>query len=363
MIKNNKIKTIISSLITLLPALFGIIVYDKLPEQLATHWGANGEADGWSSTAIAVFALPLILLAFHIFALVITSFDNRNREQNKKAIGIVFWIVPFISILSNSIMYATAFGMTVGIEKILPIILGLMFIFIGNYMPKCRQNLTLGIKIKPTLESEANWNATHRVAGKVWFFGGLVMLFFVLLPTEIMFAATFISIVPMIVIPTIYSYSYRKKEIDEGTEMKSVHMGKNAKKGAIVGIVLALIICVFAAVVTLTGKITAELSDTSFKVKATYYSSLTVEYSDITDIQLRDGFDFGRRIHGFGSARLLIGSFKNGEFGTYTLYAFARADSAVVVKTREKVLVIALESKEATENFYKDLLLKTIGEE
>lgn len=363
MIKNNKIKTIISSLITLLPALFGIIVYDKLPEQMATHWGVNGEADGWSSTIVAVFLLPLILFVIHIVALVVTSFDKHNQNQNKKALGMVFWIVPFISILSNSIMYATAFGMTIGIEKLLPIILGLMFIFIGNYMPKCRQNVTLGIKIRPTLESEANWNATHRVAGKTWFFGGLLMLFFVLLPAEIMFTAIVLTVIPMVAIPTVYSYSYRKKEIAEGRELTPVALSKGEKRWVIVGVCIGLLVCILAAVIMFTGNINVDLGEDSFKVKATYYSSLTVDYTEITDVALRDDVDFGKRTHGFGSARLLIGGFENGEFGSYTLYAYTSAKECIVIKAGEKTLVIAGKSKLETEEIYRLLLQKLIRED
>ena len=59
----NKFKVIITSIIVLLPILVGVADWDELPEQIATHWGPSGEPDGWSSKAVAVFALPLFLTA------------------------------------------------------------------------------------------------------------------------------------------------------------------------------------------------------------------------------------------------------------------------------------------------------------
>ena len=212
MIKNNKIKVIISSVITALPIIAGLILWNKLPEELVTHWGINGEPDGWSSKPFAVFFLPLFLLAIHFICLFFSSFDKKNSNQNPKAIGIVFWICPMISLLTNAAVYATALGVDVNVPTIAPIIVGIMFLTIGNYMPKIKRNFTLGIKVPWTLADEEVWNKTHRLAGKLWVFGGIVMVPIAFLPPTVAFVALFAVLFVLVAVPTIYSYIIYKKK-------------------------------------------------------------------------------------------------------------------------------------------------------
>ena len=212
MIKNNKRTLIITSVITLLPVFIGLLLWNKLPDKVATHWNLSGEVDGWSSKAFAVFFLPLFLLAFHWICVLGTSFDKKNQGQNRKILGIVLWIVPIISLLVSSAVYAIALGYSFNMSMIGLIIVGFGFIIIGNYMPKTAQNRTIGIKIKWTLESEENWNATHRFCGKVWVIGGIALMFCAFLPTPISEIAFVTSVILLVIIPIVYSYVYHKKK-------------------------------------------------------------------------------------------------------------------------------------------------------
>ena len=75
MIKKNKGALILTSLVLLVPILVGLLLWDRLPEQIPSHWGINGEVDGWSSKAFAVFGFPCILLAMHWVCVLISSAD------------------------------------------------------------------------------------------------------------------------------------------------------------------------------------------------------------------------------------------------------------------------------------------------
>ena len=213
--KNKKIKLMISSLVILLPIVFGLIFWNQLPERIATHWGPNGEPDGWSSRELAVFALPLFLFAIHWLCVLVTSKDPKNKDKNQKAQSLVLFIIPILSLLVNGIMYMTALGMPLRVEMIMPVFFGLLFIVLGNYMPKCRQNYTIGIKISWTLNSEENWNATHRFAGKLWMIGGALIMLGVFLPTTYIFIAFFAITLVMVIVPVIYSYNFHKKESEK----------------------------------------------------------------------------------------------------------------------------------------------------
>lgn len=211
MFKSNKRTLILSSAVTLLPILVGLILWDHLPQELPTHWNINGTVDDYSSKSFAVFGLPLILLGFHWICTLATALDSKNKEQHAKLFTLVFWIIPALSLTVSALIYATALGLTFDITAIISCFMGLLFIVIGNYLPKCKQNRTLGIKVKWTLESEANWNATHRMAGKLWVAGGLLFLPIGFLPATITLWATPVSIGAMVVIPVVYSYMFYKR--------------------------------------------------------------------------------------------------------------------------------------------------------
>ena len=210
MIKKNLKILIITSLVILIPIIAGVVLWDKLPEQIPMHWNSAGEVDGWSSKPFAVFAAPLILLALHWLCLCSTLNDPKNKNRSGKMINLVFWIIPLLSIMLSVLTYCTAMGKDMQVDVIVFVILGASFIFIGNYLPKCHQNYTIGIKIPWTLHSEENWNKTHRLAGWLWVFGGIAIIIAGFIGIwQISLAAAFI----MALVPIIYSYILYRKGI------------------------------------------------------------------------------------------------------------------------------------------------------
>lgn len=210
MIKKNLKTLIITSVAILLPILAGIILWDKLPEQIPTHWNAQGDVDGWSSKTFAILGLPLIMLAIQWLAVIITCSDPKRKNHSEKILNFIFWIVPVLCIVLSAIMYSVAMEKEVPVEAITPAIIGILLIVIGNYMPKCKQNYTIGIKIPWTLDSEENWNKTHRLAGWLWVIGGIFVT------ATSLFGLIWISL-PVIfiitIIPMIYSYILHRKGI------------------------------------------------------------------------------------------------------------------------------------------------------
>lgn len=210
MIKENKFKALVSSIVILLPILFGAVVWNKLPEKIATHWGPDGNPDQYSSKLFAVVCLPLIVFVIHWLCLLFSKLDPKNKDQHKKILGLVFWICPVVSILCSIFTYLYAFDIELNVGGICVAFMGLLFIIVGNYMPKCKQNYTIGIKIAWTLNDEANWNATHRFAGRLWVIGGILILPAAFLPVTFL-PWVLVAIIPMVLIPVIYSYRFYKK--------------------------------------------------------------------------------------------------------------------------------------------------------
>ena len=165
MIKKFKWQLLFSSIVILLPIAFGLIFWNSLPEQLTTHWGLDGQANGWMTKGTTICVLPLILLAFHWLCFWASTKLPGTENQNPKILNMVLWIIPIVSLAANGTIYAVGFG-----EKINPIffifpLLGIMAIVIGNYLPKCKRSISTGIKVSWALQNEENWYATHRFGG------------------------------------------------------------------------------------------------------------------------------------------------------------------------------------------------------
>lgn len=211
MIKKNKWKLLRSSLVILLPILFGLIFWNKLPEQMVTHWGADGKANGWSNRNFAVFALPFFILAVHWFCILCTLKDPKNSDQSNKIFCILLWICPITSLVTSGMIYAAALGKALEATGVVYLLVGFLFTIIGNYLPKCKQNCTIGIRVKWTIENEENWNATHRFSGKVWTIGGVLMMVCAFLPEQISIYVFVALVIALSVISTGYSYCYYKR--------------------------------------------------------------------------------------------------------------------------------------------------------
>lgn len=215
MIKNNKWKLIIASVVTLLPMVAGLILWNRLPESLPVHWGFNGEIDGYGSKGMTVFFLPIFLLFIFWVCTFADKFDKRNENRNKKLQGVVLFIIPLLSCVCSFVTYATALGYNVKAANIIVFVMGFVFVLIGNYMPKCTQSRTLGIKIKWTLENEENWNATHRFSGKIYLICGAVTMIAALFLKKTL-AFVFLPILFLnVLLPVIYSYVFYKKHKGE----------------------------------------------------------------------------------------------------------------------------------------------------
>ena len=210
MIKQNKGKAVASSLITLLPIGFGLAVWNQLPDQMPMHWGVGGEVDGYADRAWAVIGFPILLLALHWVCVFATLKDPKNKEQTAKVKDLIWWLVPCLSLLVSGFMYSAALGYAVNTMSVMGLFMGALFVVIGNYIPKCKQNHTIGLRIPWTLNDEQNWNATHRVAGKVWVTGGLAMLVCSFLPFAWMPFVLLGVFLVLPIVPIVYSYRYYK---------------------------------------------------------------------------------------------------------------------------------------------------------
>ena len=210
--KISKKMLILTTLVCLLPIVAGVILYPQLPERIATHWGFDNEPNGWSSKAFAVFGLPGLMVALNLILPLALKADPKNQNMSPVLFNICLWIMPVVSVLCSAMTLGYALGCEVNIARVIPIFIGVVFLAIGNYLPKTKQSYTMGIKLPWTLNSEENWNRTHRLGGFLWVLGGVA--FIVLSVFEWWNIYVFFAIIGVLVIvPTVYSYLLYRKGI------------------------------------------------------------------------------------------------------------------------------------------------------
>ena len=351
--KYNKLLLIITSILVLLPILVGVLTWDQLPEEMATHWGVDGTSDDTSSRALAVFGFPALLLVIHWVCIILTAFDHKHIDQNKKVYNMVLFITPLIFWFCSGIMYATTFGIEFDMFSLVCGLLGVVFVIIGNYMPKTSQNHTLGVKIKWTLQSEENWNATHRVAGKVWFITGLIMLACVFIPGKIALFVLIPVIVAAVVIPTVYSYKFYLKEKKEG---KKFVKNKKFKKYYIISGIIVGVILVAVGFIMFTGDVEITYNDDGITIDSMYYKAVEIKYKDIGGTYFVDEYIGGSKVNGFNSAKLMLGIYENDTYGKYQRFTYTGNNGFVVIETMdEKYIILGAKDYEATRKLFDEL--------
>ena len=196
---------IITTVITLLPLVIGVILWNRLPDEMATHFGFDNQANGFSSKPFTVFGIPAFMCMLQWIVALVTRADPRYRNISSKLMKMCLWIIPITSLIVAVVIYPYNMGLEFDISFFMELFMGCLFLILGNYLPKMRQNYTMGIKLPWTLADEDNWNRTHRLGGYVWTIGGLLIIIVTLIGLEQLSIMTGI-IIAMVVIPSIYSF-------------------------------------------------------------------------------------------------------------------------------------------------------------
>ena len=209
--KENKRTLVLTTLVLLLPVAVGLLLWNQLPAQMPIHWNFAGEVDGWSSRLFAVVGLPALLLVFHWICAVAVCIDPKHQNIPGKVLQLVLWLVPVIGVCTCFVVYAIALGLVMDMNRIVGLLIGQLFVILGNYLPKIQRNYTVGYKLPWTLDDDENWNKTHRLAGKLFVVGGVLMLTSVLTGG---FWWMFAVAMVLTFVPGVYSYClYRKKNV------------------------------------------------------------------------------------------------------------------------------------------------------
>jgi uncharacterized membrane protein len=202
-------------LLTAVALVISVVAYGHLPDPMPTHWNIHGEVDGYGSRMLGAFLNPLIMLALAFMIPVLPKIDPRGRNYEKFGTAYLTMMNATLTLLFVIHLFAlsSALGMNIPIGRVVPAAVGLLFIVIGNLLPRVRPNWMVGIRNPWTLSSDRVWERAHRVGGYLMMGVGVIL---VLLAPFAPRTATFVLILGGVVGValgiTIYSYVLWRQE-------------------------------------------------------------------------------------------------------------------------------------------------------
>jgi len=165
-------------LLVILTLTAAVYFYNNLPERIPTHWNVQGQVDAYGSGKVQSVVLPLVAVGIYILFLLLPYLDPKKEryEQFSKVYHIFKNLILGLFIIIFFITSFNGLGYNLPVGVIIPSLIGLLFIILGNYMGKIKMNWFMGIRTPWTLSSEEVWNKTHRLGGKLFILGGLLMI-------------------------------------------------------------------------------------------------------------------------------------------------------------------------------------------
>jgi len=199
------------TVIGLLPILMGLAVYSKLPEKMPIHWGLDGEPNGYATRLAGILILPLIMVVVNV----IVQFSLETAPKtNLKLKKLMLWLLPILSVIFQSLTLSEVLGYHLDIALITMVTVGIIFILLGNYIPKTSQNRVAGFRFPMTLSNPDNWQKTNRLGGMMLVISGIIMILGGVISTwyPIVAVLTFIVILFLIIlVPLCYSIRLARK--------------------------------------------------------------------------------------------------------------------------------------------------------
>ena len=347
----NIFKMVVSAVLTLFPGVLVTILSNIMPLGNAPIWMVQ-MGDGLYYMMIGISS---VLAIIDVICMLIT--EKTNSDGNEKVKDLLFWLLPVISFVTSFFLASYLFGFSGNSEKTMVILFAVMFIVIGNYLPKCKKNTTVGIKVKWALQNNRNWEATHRFCGRLWVCGGFLMTTLAFLPGNIGVYGFIIITLILAFVPFLYSYLFYRNQVKKGTYNKDAKLPKVSKGLQIFSIIVVAVIVIFVLVLLFAGSIEYKFRNHYLTVEASFFSDIDINYQDIARMEYVDEKVGGRRVMGLGTARLACGSFESDTLGAFTSYRYTGTDAAVVITTEKgEIIVLSAKDEKATKDLYDSIL-------
>jgi len=207
------------------PFIALVVFWNQIPERVPIHWNIRGEIDGWSTKTTGMLLLPLVAVGTIILCRVLSSVDPKLREHLQKT-DRMNRILPILEVAFAAFFNAifasqliVALGYKVAAARVITWCILIVFAILGNYLPNLRPNYFIGLRTPWTLQDSGTWRATHRLGGRLMFFGSLLLLILEFLVNTSAFVLAFVGFMLLLVLWSfLYSWHYyRSREATRET--------------------------------------------------------------------------------------------------------------------------------------------------
>lgn len=207
--------TILVLIMILGATLAGLILWNRLPDQMASHWDINDHVNGYMSKFWGVFLMPLVTLGLFLLFLVIPTIDplKANIAQFRDAFNLFIVLMVAFMLYIHGLTLAWSLGYTSFkmSTSMLPA-LGLLFIFIGFMLRKAKRNFFIGIRTPWTLSSDTVWDKTHQLGAILFMLSGALTLIGGFFGGLTAFWILFVPLIGSTLFLVIYSYVLYRNE-------------------------------------------------------------------------------------------------------------------------------------------------------
>lgn len=198
-------------------AAFGLTIcfYNKLPEQIPIHWNWAGEVDNYANKSLGAFFAPIAMVLIWMGMLILPKIDPKKENYNKfqSSYEIVIGVIVTFLFGLQMALILISLGYNISMNKIIMLMMGIMFMIIGNYLPKAKSNFFYGIKTPWTLSSEVSWRKTHRLGGKLFVLSGIVTIISTaILQGKYQTILMTTTLMAIVIILIVASYFYSKEK-------------------------------------------------------------------------------------------------------------------------------------------------------
>lgn len=205
---------ILTSVVCLLPVILSLALYNDLPDRVVMQWDIQGNPNWYAHKAVAAFGLPLFMVVINIFVMLAFRGNPKRENVSRPLQMLMEWITPATSVIVVPIILLMAAGAALPVPTIALVLVGVIFVAAGLYLPKTGQNFVVGIRLPWTLRDTETWDKTHRMAGPLWIACGIALILITFLPlsNSATVAALLVILALLIVAPVLYSYVVYKRQ-------------------------------------------------------------------------------------------------------------------------------------------------------
>lgn len=174
---STRLANIVVIVIILGITITGAVLWDQLPDPMASHWDVNDQPDDYMPKFWGVFLMPLITIVLFLLFLLIPNIDplKANIAQFRGTFNL--FITLFVAFMAYVHVLTLRWNLgytNVGISQGMLPAVGLLFFVIGSMLRKAKRNWFIGIRTPWTLSSDTVWNEIHRLGGILFMVSGVI---------------------------------------------------------------------------------------------------------------------------------------------------------------------------------------------